>query len=166
MSPEEFEAFFRRQYPSLVRHLALQRFGRDVAADAAQNAMLKLLLATRPIECPEAWIRLVAKHEALDMVDRAGRERTVARRSAQVGEHHPSTTPQDALAEGGLVLDQLRKLPPRQREVMAWHLDGFTPSEIAENLGISRATVDSNLRHARERLRALWNEEKDGGEAA
>jgi RNA polymerase sigma-70 factor (ECF subfamily) len=37
--------------------------------------------------------------------------------------------------------------------ILAWSLDGFTPAQIAQALRIAPATVRSNLRHVRERLR-------------
>ena len=47
----------------------------------------------------------------------------------------------------------LASLPIRQREVMiARHLDGKGPSEIAEALGLSLGAVDSLLLRARRRL--------------
>ncbi|MGQ4389071.1 sigma factor-like helix-turn-helix DNA-binding protein [Streptomyces sp. SAS_270] len=61
-----------------------------------------------------------------------------------------------------MVLQLLLGLPQRQREVMAWHLDDYRPEEIAEILGLKRATVDSNLRHARGKLRQAWSGNRRG----
>ncbi|MEU0784622.1 sigma factor-like helix-turn-helix DNA-binding protein [Streptomyces sp. NPDC006173] len=46
-------------------------------------------------------------------------------------------------------------LPPRQRQVFAYCLDGFAPREISEVLGLEEAAVRSHIRHSRERLRTL-----------
>ncbi|WP_257004386.1 RNA polymerase sigma factor [Streptomyces sp. SA15] len=46
-------------------------------------------------------------------------------------------------------LPMLRSLPPRQRQVLAWTLAGFTPSDIAEHLGLPVDNVRANLRKAR-----------------
>ncbi|NBH03416.1 sigma-70 region 4 domain-containing protein, partial [Amycolatopsis sp. SID8362] len=53
----------------------------------------------------------------------------------------------------GELIDLLASLPGRQRMVLAWSLDGFTPAQIADALRIAPATVRSTLRHVRERLR-------------
>jgi DNA-binding CsgD family transcriptional regulator len=52
------------------------------------------------------------------------------------------------------VLRLLAGLPPRQREVMAWTIDGYDPEEIAQLTGKNPATVRSHLRHARTSLKA------------
>jgi len=46
----------------------------------------------------------------------------------------------------------LTSLPTEQREIMAWTIDGYQPSEIAELTGRTAATVRSHLRHARRKL--------------
>jgi DNA-directed RNA polymerase specialized sigma24 family protein len=52
------------------------------------------------------------------------------------------------------VLSLLRQLPAAQREAMAWYYDGYPPREIAAIVGKPAATVRSELRLARARLRA------------
>ena len=44
-------------------------------------------------------------------------------------------------------------LPPKQREVMAWHIDGFRSAEIAATLHIDPAAVRQNLVKARRNLK-------------
>ncbi|MET9444407.1 sigma factor-like helix-turn-helix DNA-binding protein [Streptomyces sp. NPDC006610] len=58
----------------------------------------------------------------------------------------------DAIAEWEAthdVLPVLRSLPPRQRQILAWTLAGFTPTDIAELLGLRAETVRANLMKAR-----------------
>jgi RNA polymerase sigma-70 factor (ECF subfamily) len=50
------------------------------------------------------------------------------------------------------VSEGLAALPERQRQVMAWLYDGYSPPEIAEHLGMKPASVRSNIRHARKTL--------------
>ena len=47
------------------------------------------------------------------------------------------------------VIAVLRALPPRQRQVLALTIDGWSPAEISELLGIGPAAVRSNLMKAR-----------------
>ncbi|MFF4402264.1 sigma factor-like helix-turn-helix DNA-binding protein [Streptomyces sp. NPDC001480] len=58
----------------------------------------------------------------------------------------------DAIAEWETrhdALPLLRRLPPRQRQVLSWTLAGFTPTDIADHLGLSAETVRANLKKAR-----------------
>lgn len=50
------------------------------------------------------------------------------------------------------VLAALQSLPSGQRHVMALLFDGYTSSEVAQEMHVSVATVRSHLRHARRRL--------------
>ena len=44
-------------------------------------------------------------------------------------------------------------LPPKQRQVMAWHWDGFSDEEIAAELGDSADAVRKNRSRAMSKLR-------------
>ena len=55
--------------------------------------------------------------------------------------------------EARTVLAALASLPPKQREVMAWHIDGFGSAEIAATLHIDPAAVRQNLIKARRSLK-------------
>jgi RNA polymerase sigma-70 factor (ECF subfamily) len=61
------------------------------------------------------------------------------------------------------VLDALDRLPPRQREVIAWSVDGFTPDEIARQLGIAPEAVRVSLHKARTALKRILGLEQGGG---
>ncbi|MEU4344397.1 sigma factor-like helix-turn-helix DNA-binding protein [Nocardia sp. NPDC023852] len=51
------------------------------------------------------------------------------------------------------ILRVLRELPPRQRQVMAWTLADYTPTEIASILPpLTPEAVRSSLRRARRNL--------------
>ena len=47
------------------------------------------------------------------------------------------------------IIHVLRLLPPRQRQVLALTIDGWTPAEIAGLLDLDPAAVRSNLKKAR-----------------
>jgi RNA polymerase sigma factor (sigma-70 family) len=57
------------------------------------------------------------------------------------------------------VLRLLDKLPPRQRQVLAWTYEGYTPTEIAEELRLTPEAVRANLYKARQAAAAhMWEE--------
>jgi RNA polymerase sigma factor (sigma-70 family) len=51
------------------------------------------------------------------------------------------------------VMAALADLPPKQRQVMAWTIDGFSPAEIARELDVDPATVRQSLAKARKNLK-------------
>nr|BFE61015.1 sigma-70 family RNA polymerase sigma factor [Dactylosporangium thailandense] len=150
---EDFDKFFRTQYPRLVKHLMTLGTGSEEAKDAASEAMIEAYRQWDTIDCPAAWVRVVARRTA---AHNAERDREGLRRSVV---SHLATVAGRALQEPAFleedqrtVLNLLASLPARQRTVMAWHLDGFTPEETARHLGMRPATVRSHLRHARRGL--------------
>jgi DNA-directed RNA polymerase specialized sigma24 family protein len=143
---DDFDAFFRADFPALVAFLCKAGFEVETARDVAAEAMLRALEAWPTFEDPRAWVRRAAGR----LLDAADGERA---------DWSPGGDAQDdgqlaALADrhAGL-LDLLASLPGQQRMVLAWSLDGFTPAQIASALRIAPATVRSNLRHVRERLK-------------
>ncbi|WP_329303924.1 sigma-70 family RNA polymerase sigma factor [Streptomyces sp. NBC_00659] len=95
---------------------------------------------------PKAWVHKAAS-------------RTLARKVASVEEPvddipEPSAlVPRpDAIAEWEArhdALPLLRSLPMKQRQVMAWTLASFTPTDIADHLGLPAENVRANLKKAR-----------------
>ena len=145
-----FGAFYREAVPTLVAFLMWQGAALAEAADIAQETMIAAYQRWTTIRVPLAWARRVAS-------------RALARRIARVGED-----PVDDLAQANPLLPDesglsdweqrhdiprlLALLPPRQRQVMAWTLDDYTPAEIAEELQINPDAVRANLHKARRSL--------------
>src|SRR5690606_29875874 len=70
----------------------------------------------------------------------------------QVPEPTPLLPHPDAAMDWELrhdLLPLLRTLPPRQRQVLAWTLSGFTPAEIAAELRMTSNAVSASLKKAR-----------------
>ena len=57
--------------------------------------------------------------------------------------------------EARTVLAALATLPSKQRQVMAWCIDGYTPAEIAREMGADSAAVRQNLAKARKNLKQM-----------
>jgi RNA polymerase sigma-70 factor (ECF subfamily) len=68
--------------------------------------------------------------------------------------------------EARAVLAALADLPPKQRQVMAWSIDGFSPGEIALELDVDPAAVRQNLAKARKNLKQALGVARGGHERA
>jgi DNA-directed RNA polymerase specialized sigma24 family protein len=143
---DDFDAFFRADFPALVAFLCKAGFEVETARDAAAEAMLHALEAWPTLEDPRAWVRRVAGR----LLDAAGDARADW---PQAGDPQDDEKLAALVDQHAGLIGLLASLPGRQRMVLAWSLDGFTPAQIAQALRIAPATVRSNLRHVRERLR-------------
>ncbi|MFF2518262.1 RNA polymerase sigma factor [Streptomyces sp. NPDC058086] len=144
----EFPAFYRRFLPTLVAFLMWQGAPGDRATDLAQETMIKAYNKWHDIRSPQAWTRRVASRELVRYFSRVEEEPV-----DQVPDTAASLLPRpDELAEWECkheLLNLLKLLPPRQRQVLAWSMTGYTPSQIAEELGLTPETVRGNLRKVR-----------------
>ncbi|MFD3427678.1 sigma-70 family RNA polymerase sigma factor [Nocardia fluminea] len=144
-----FSVFYRDFVSTLVAFLVWQGARLPDAAEIAQDTMAQLYQRWADIDHPEAWTRTVAS-------------RAMARRLANSESHvvDPEGIPhRTALLPHDVderewwqrheVLRALDLLPPRQRQVMAWTLHEYTPTEIAEILRITPGAVRANLMKAR-----------------
>jgi RNA polymerase sigma-70 factor (ECF subfamily) len=161
-SEAEFTDFYRQQTPGLVAFVMWLGASAADAADVTQETMFRAFLRWKEITHPRTWVRVVASREYLRC--------RLSDRAEPVGEISGHLLPPGAAAdeaamlgpEVARVLDLLRLLPDRQRQVMAWAIDGYSPAEIAENLNISPVAVRGSLHKARATLKHQM--EAEGGQ--
>ncbi|GGL08920.1 RNA polymerase sigma factor [Mangrovihabitans endophyticus] len=158
----DFDAFFRARFTQFVRFLMMSEAAqREDAEDAVEAAMLDAYRRWSRIDNPEAWVRQAARRIYVRerMRDRERRRRSlIAEQLAHpVGEDWTD-------GDASMIVDLVRRLPPAQREVIAYTMDFYGPSDIAQILGKSPQAVRSNLRAARRRLAELYRESRDGHE--
>jgi len=143
----EFARFYQGHIARLVGYLIYQGAAAHLAADIAQDAMITAYRRWAEIKSPKAYTWTVAY-------------RAFIRYALNDPELPAEEIPEPALllprpeeAEAWLqeqhIIHVLRALPPRQRQVLALTIDGWTPAEIAELLGLEPAAVRSNLKKAR-----------------
>ncbi|MFE6166178.1 RNA polymerase sigma factor [Streptomyces sp. NPDC056486] len=148
----DFSLFYSQHLGRLVRHL--MRLGAEPheAAEAAQSAFTEAYAAWSRLTHPGAWLRTVAYRHFL-------RREVRCRELTDTPPETPSPCcPLSAVEikeEESRVYEALASLPPQPRRVMAWHLDGYTTSEIAEALDMKPDAVRQNLGRARARLKVV-----------
>lgn len=153
----DFAAFYQRYMPSLVAFVIW--LGADVheAESVAQEAMLRAYRGWETIKQPRAWVRVVASREYFRRILTCHDDPV-----SEVPEISPPAADATMIGqEQASVLALLRRLPPRQRQIMAWVYDGYTPKEIADLLGMEPNAVRASLHKAREALKACL--EQEGG---
>jgi RNA polymerase sigma-70 factor (ECF subfamily) len=151
----EFAEFFRSEHKKLIRFVMASGADGDEAAEIAQVTFFKAFEGWHMIRAPRAWIRRVAVNELVAARQSARREMPHAALPDAPG---PVST---AVAvelgeEARRVLAALQGLPPRQRQVMAWIVDGFGAAEIARELGVSPESVRQSYAKARKNLGRLY----------
>jgi RNA polymerase sigma-70 factor (ECF subfamily) len=153
-----------RRCRSTVYQWALVQTGEAAdAEDVAQEVLIRLHTSLGRYAGRSrftTWLYQVTRHEALNL-----RRRLRSRlRLAEVVTQEAAvdaTTPDDPIERvhaarvAELAERLLHRLPRRQREVFHLaDLEGCTPAEIAERLGMSPVTARVHLFHARRALRA------------
>jgi RNA polymerase sigma-70 factor, ECF subfamily len=154
----------RAAYVDLIRarqdrlFATAQRILRDIdrAEDALQDALVIAWRDLRGLRDPDrfdAWLQRLLINVCISHATRE-RRRTANLRVLPVdGPAGPddllSVADRDQLDRG------FRRLPPDQRAILVMrHYLGYSPSEIAETLGIPDGTARSRLHHAHRAMRA------------
>jgi RNA polymerase sigma factor (sigma-70 family) len=158
---EEFSAFYRTHVERVVVFLRFQGATWAEAADAAQEAMTRAYQRWGSLTRPDAWVRTVATREFIRRRVN-GREDPAELTPEPVTAllRDPTADAAESDAEELQVRQRLQQLSPRQRQVLAWTYDGYTPTEIAQHLStpdhpVTSDAVRANLRLARRTLSRL-----------
>ncbi|MEU6373416.1 sigma-70 family RNA polymerase sigma factor [Streptomyces sp. NPDC046909] len=158
---EAFSAFYRESIRPLIAHLITTGVSPTTAADIAQECMTELFRRWDDVEHPRAYVYVSAGRMWVRRVASLQKE-------APVGElpEPTSLVPNpDELEEFETrhrVLQALKTLPPRQRQVLSLTFQSFTPTEIGEQLGLEPATVRAHLMRARRAVADYFKDVKDG----
>lgn len=148
---DAFAALVVRHHATLVR-CCRRMVGPDVAADAAQDAVVTALLSLDRLRDDDrfgAWLVGIGLNACRALLRRP-------HQPALAGEQSPD--PADVVAERELaarVRAAIAELPRGQREaVTLYYLAGLTHAEAAAHLGIPPGAVKARLHKARASLRA------------
>jgi RNA polymerase sigma factor (sigma-70 family) len=142
-----FSKFYCEFFRDLVALLMMNGASFADAREVAQDTMTKAYQRWSTIDRPKPWAAKVAF--------RAWTRRVTSNREdpveslPELGALQPSSGDEEVWINQHDLLRALSCLPPRQRQVMAWTIAGYSPAEIATELGISDEAVRASLMKAR-----------------
>lgn len=156
---DEFANFVRAEHKRLVRFVATLGATWEEAEDAVSEVLIDLLPRWHEIRSPRAYCRLAAERAYVNSEVRLRKAPEAAARGSWAPAPQGAPDAYEGL-EHEDALRHLRLLDQEQRRVMAFLYDGYSPDEIAKLLGKKAATVRSNIRHARRRLKKAIADEQ------
>ena len=151
---EAFRMFHKRYFDRLREFLlVVARGNEDEAAEALQQAMLRVARHAREFDSEEAfwsWLKAVARSAARDGGRKRGRYGALLRRFAIFAGDGGGE--EDAL--GGLLDECLAELAEDERRLVAGkYIDGMRVRELAAAAGLTEKAVESRLGRIRAELR-------------
>jgi RNA polymerase sigma factor (sigma-70 family) len=151
-------ALFAEHHTVLFRYLARLTGDPDVAADAAQEAFVRLIEKPPAPHQIRAWLFRVGTNAALE-AGRTGNRRLKLQRDspARVPVADAPPTPHDEMEQAATrqrVRGALAGLNERDRTVLLLREEGFSHREIAEQVGTTTGSVGTMIARALDRLAA------------
>lgn len=149
---EDFDAFYKREYASVLGLGIALSGNRQTAEELAQEAFLAAYRDWERIgrlDKPEAWVRRAVANRSVSTFRRL---RTEAKYRFRLASPDRGDTSGD-VSEGMDVWNEVRRLPARQAQVIALtYFADLSRAEVAETLQCSEDTVKTHLRRARTTL--------------
>mgnify|MGYP002622958205 CR=1 FL=1 len=155
------EEFVRRWSPRVLAVCRARVQHAETAEDIAQETLLRGLTRLNTLREPEklgAWLRGIALRACLDWISEQSTSRAHLKELSRSGYPEPLTDDSRLLApeqneERKRLRNEIDQLAEELREVvLLYYYDGATYQEIAEMIGVSRATVNARLAKARSQL--------------
>jgi RNA polymerase sigma-70 factor, ECF subfamily len=167
-----FEAFFREEYPRIVKLLFGKTGDLEAAKEIAQEAFLaagrrwnRTFKPLRAYDAPEAWVLRVGKQQVGRWHRRRQREEQ-ALRQYFLSHGERSGDWEELIEEHAQLWQVVASLPARQAQAVRLHYqDGRTTTEIAAIMRISPNTVKVHLHLARKTLAGLLGDDDVAGES-
>lgn len=152
---QDFEAFSRKQYGSLLQFLRMRMPNEEDAKDAAQESLMRLL-RYRESEPAASWKPLLYRI-AINVVSEQYRRSSARHATKHVSLEGLELPSQAPLQEELIAQEQsqvwlraaILALPPRCRQVyLLSRMQGMTYPQIAQHCGISVKTVEKHISQA------------------
>ncbi len=162
------EQLYAAHWRGLVRLAVLLLHDQGAAEEVVQDAFIAMHGRWRSLRDPDkalAYLRQAVVNRSRSALRHRGVvERYVARQSPVVAPVDSADVPALVGDRRNAVLDALRALPTRQREVLVLrHYLELSEAEIADTLGISRGSVKAHASRGSAALRQLLGGHLDEG---
>jgi RNA polymerase sigma factor (sigma-70 family) len=149
-------AFFERHYQSLYRYLVRFAGDADVAADAAQEAFLRLIERPPPNGVERAWLFKVGTNVVLEGARTSARRARLLEAAPENAPHGDPPRDPHELVESDerrrTVNRALASLGAKERTALLMREEGFSHREIAEAVGTTTGSVGTLIARALNRL--------------
>jgi RNA polymerase sigma-70 factor (ECF subfamily) len=149
------EAAFRRHHAALHRYLVRLTGDGELAADAAQEAFVRLLDQDPPPSEIRPWLFRVAVNVVRDVARKRDRHRVLGMEGRAEGAHGDAPAPPDRAADRDRARRRVRTalaaLSEKERQALLMREEGFKHREIAEALGTTTGSIGTLLRRALEK---------------
>jgi RNA polymerase sigma factor (sigma-70 family) len=167
---DAFDVLFQDHHPALVR-LLTARLGDPVAAeDVAQDVMIRALAGLERFDLDRPlwpWLRQIALNAAVDVVRARGRAAALTAALTALPEPPPQVGPAEhVIAERDVLRRAMQDIPERQRRALErCYVEGWRPTDVAEQFGVGSNAFEQLLHRARGNLRRAYARH-DGDRAA
>jgi RNA polymerase sigma factor (sigma-70 family) len=153
----------------LLRHAAAVVSDASAAQDVVQDALLRLLACTRPIDDLSAWLHRVTHNLAIDHLRKESRLRKLHLAAAPPSE--PLAPPPDADLDRqearARIAAELERLTPNERAVLLLKIkEGRSYREISERTGLSASNVGYLVHQGLKKLTARLGQPERKGVAS
>jgi RNA polymerase sigma factor (sigma-70 family) len=144
---------FARHHEPLRRYLVRLTGDPELAADAAQEAFVRLLEQDPWPDNPRPWLFRVAINVVRDDARKAQRHQALGQATARMRGAHaddPGTPDRtvDRYTARRLVREAMAALSPKERQALLMREEGFKHREIADALGTTTGSIGTLIRRA------------------
>ena len=147
---------FEENYEALCRYLIRFTGDADAAADAAQEAFVRLLDRKPRAESPRAWLFTVATNVALEAQRTRSRRWRLLLSGASRVPHGDAPVAPDVKLEADMDRKQVQAallaLSEKERQALLMREEGFAQREIAEAVGTTTGSVGTLIARAMDKL--------------
>lgn len=154
---DEAYAELYRRYEGEVRRFARTLVAPDDVDELTSESFAKMLGALRrgkgPVAHPIRYLMVTTRTSAISLRQRHRRQDQIRTHAGLRG----AIVDDDPLCVDDELLAAFAQLSPRRRRVLWWSVvDGLSPAEIGERMGVAPGTVSALLYRAKRALRALY----------
>ncbi|HWV64213.1 RNA polymerase sigma factor [Chitinophaga sp.] len=156
-SEAAFTTVYNQYHAKLYYYFLGKTRSEAISADLVQTTFLKLWNYRNHLNLEIALsyqIFRIAKTTLIDLFRQSAKERLLSLEDYAAIDNIPETTPVSSSFVEEIKVT-LHKIPPQRSRIMELRLSGWTNQEIADQLGISKRTVESQLNKAIKEIRTL-----------